>query len=478
MDEPPRNPAEDAGGPRPGIALCLSGGGYRAMLFHVGALWRLNEAGYLAKLDRVSSVSGGSITAGVLGVAWSTLDFDGVGVAQGFQERLVAPLRRMAGRTIDFPAVALGLLLPRTTIGDRIAKAYRRDLFGRATLQDLPDTPRFVFDATNLQSGALWRFQKPYMRDWRVGEVKAPRLELATAVAASSAFPPFLSPVVLNLDESMYTPSSGDGLQRSPFTTRVHLTDGGVYDNLGLEAVKQFATILISDGGGHLTDVGKPRRIWPLHALRVLGVIDNQVRSLRKRGAIDEFKTGRRHGAYWGIRTDIAEYQLDTALQCPHDRTLELAAVPTRLGRMDDALQERLINWGYAVSDAALRRWVEPDLCAEPTALSRHAHLSPRPATSGRQGFGLRKVGTGRAGAAGVDVERAIPGRRMVWPDRVELDAERFRRDGRGRSRRRSAQCGAVRTTRSRRRVHTERPERPAVVSDDDNGRISPARGR
>ena len=47
------------------MALCLSGGGYRAMLFHVGALWRLNELGLLPRLDRVSSVSGGSITAGV-----------------------------------------------------------------------------------------------------------------------------------------------------------------------------------------------------------------------------------------------------------------------------------------------------------------------------------------------------------------------------------------------------------------------------
>src|SRR5947209_3396987 len=41
-----------------GIALCLSGGGYRAMLFHTGALIRLNELGYLPKIDRVSSVSG------------------------------------------------------------------------------------------------------------------------------------------------------------------------------------------------------------------------------------------------------------------------------------------------------------------------------------------------------------------------------------------------------------------------------------
>src|SRR5437867_2725601 len=59
--------------PAEGIALCLSGGGYRAMLFHVGALWRLNDLGYLPKLNRVSSVSGGSITAGVLAMNWTAL---------------------------------------------------------------------------------------------------------------------------------------------------------------------------------------------------------------------------------------------------------------------------------------------------------------------------------------------------------------------------------------------------------------------
>lgn len=53
-----------------GIALCLSGGGYRAMLFHVGALWRLNELGYLPRLKQISSVSGGSITAATLGLRW------------------------------------------------------------------------------------------------------------------------------------------------------------------------------------------------------------------------------------------------------------------------------------------------------------------------------------------------------------------------------------------------------------------------
>ena len=142
----------------------------------------------------------------MLGLAWPKLAFDAGGVAQGFQAEVVEPLRRLAGKTIDFPAIALGLITPGVTIGERIAGAYRKHLFGQATLQDLPDRPRFVFNATNLQSGVLWRFAKPYMRDYRVGEVKAPQVDVATAVAASSAFPPFLSPVVLKLDEAAYTP--------------------------------------------------------------------------------------------------------------------------------------------------------------------------------------------------------------------------------------------------------------------------------
>src|SRR6266566_7386366 len=53
----------EPGTKRRGIALCLSGGGFRAALFHLGALRRLNELGILSKIDTITSVSGGSITA-------------------------------------------------------------------------------------------------------------------------------------------------------------------------------------------------------------------------------------------------------------------------------------------------------------------------------------------------------------------------------------------------------------------------------
>lgn len=346
--------------PVPGIALCLSGGGYRAMVFHLGVLWRLNEVGLLPKLDRISSVSGGSIIAGVLGLHWSRLAFDAKGVAQQFPAAVVEPIRSLAGRTIDATAIIGGTLLP-GSIGEKIGNAYGKHLFGGATLQALPDHPRFVINATNVQSGALWRFMKPYMRDYRVGEVRNPTVSLAEAVAASAAFPPVLSPVTLELKNSDFIPGSGGDLQHEPFTTDVVLTDGGVYDNLGLEtAWKRYHTILVSDGGGKMEAEAEPKHDWARHAYRVLDLIDNQVRSLRKRQVIDSFKTGIRQGAYWGIRTNIADYQLVDPLPCPFERTLALARVPTRLKRLEPALQERLINWGYAVCDAALRTHVEP----------------------------------------------------------------------------------------------------------------------
>lgn len=348
--------------PDQGTALCLSGGGYRAMLFHVGALWRLYETRLLKTVQRISSVSGGSITAGVLALKWRELSFDPDQLQSDFVPLVVSPIRALADETIDAESIIWGVVLP-GRVSDKVAEAYDTHLFKGATLQDLPDTPRFVINATNVQSGVLWRFMKPYMRDYRVGEVKKSAIPLAHAVTASSAFPPVLSPFEMRLDENAFTPNSGYDLQRKPFTTKVILTDGGVYDNLGLEtAWKRYKTILVSDGGGQLQPEEEPKSDWARHSFRILNLIDNQVRSLRKRQVIGSYKSGARQGAYWGIRTNIADYELADALDCPHDRTMALAEIPTRLKRLDENLQERLINWGYAVCDTALRKHVEPEL--------------------------------------------------------------------------------------------------------------------
>ncbi len=352
--------------PEDGMALCLSGGGYRAMVFHLGGLWRLNQAGMLPGLRRVSSVSGGSITAGVLAMNWSQLGFDDNGVAISFEEQVVEPLRRMASTTVDRGAILTGVALPGSVSG-RVAARYRRVLFGDRTLQDLPtdkEGPRFVFNAANLQSGVLWRFSRPYMADYKVGRVNHPTVPLATVVAASSAFPPVLSPVELQIPPDAYTAESRRwALADLQSTGRVILSDGGVYDNLGLEtAWKRYRTVLVSNGGGRLSPTRTVARDWVRHSIRVLLVIDSQVRRLRQRQLIGGFLRGDRRGTYWGISSDAANYQLDDPLPVDPAQTAALAAVPTRLKRLDQPTQERLVNWGYLICDTALRKWVRPEL--------------------------------------------------------------------------------------------------------------------
>jgi NTE family protein len=338
------------------------------MLFHVGALWRLNELGWLPRLSFVSSVSGGSITAGVLAAKWHELRFGDDGAATNFPDVIAGPLHALANRTIDVPSILTGIITPRITIGDRTTAALRRHVFGDATMADLPDEPRFIITATNLSSGSLWRFSKPYMRDWQVGRVPEPRVPLAQAVAASAAFPPVLSPVTLEV-----APASWDVVESkpredlSPWPPRaIKLSDGGVYDNLGLQPVLQrCATILVSDGGGHMSYEARVPSDWLRHLRRILAVVDNQVRSLRKIGLIDGYERGTFGGAYWGIRGDISDYlrqarkPVTDALGAPFAATLKLAAMATRLASMDAGTQEKLVNWGYAISDVALRGMVE-----------------------------------------------------------------------------------------------------------------------
>ena len=147
------------------------------------------------------------------------------------------------------------------------------------------------------------------------------------------------------------------------------LADGGIYDNLGLEtAWKRYQTVLVSDGGGVLAPSGGMRwrwRDWGSQGYRVTRVVDNQVRDLRKRQIIAGFQSPpsdrvhHRKGTYWGIRSQIEKYALASGLDCPSDATKRLASVSTRLKKLDSLTQERLINWGYAICDAAIRRWVD-----------------------------------------------------------------------------------------------------------------------
>lgn len=336
------------------IALALSGGGFRATLFHLGTLQRLNELGLLARLSRISCVSGGSIIGGVLAKAWAPLTKGGWSQA-AFNEHVSGPIRSFCGRNVDAWAIGEGALLPGTTASDVITRAYRDHLFDGFALADLPAGLEFIFNATNLQTGRLVRFTRDHIRDHSIGSIEHPKLDLATVVAASSAFPPFLSPLTIDAP-GHFEPLKGAVHSGDPrYTKRLYLTDGGVYDNLGLEPVwKSGGTVLVSDAGAPFQFVGEVETDWPRQTLRALDVATDQARGLRKRWLIDRYVRRELAGCYWGIDTDVSAYPVKPTLQCNPSVVGPLASIRTRLNAFDDTEQGRLANWGYVLCDTAI----------------------------------------------------------------------------------------------------------------------------
>lgn len=356
----------------PGVGLALSGGGFRAVLFHCGALVRLNQLGILSKLARVSSVSGGSIVSGVLATRWASLQVDPQdGFIRNLDEAVIAPLRAFTSETVDVGVVLGGAINPFRTAGEELIRCYRTRLGLDVKLRDLPDHgPRFVFNATNYATGVTFRFSRPYCGDYRIGLMTDHDFDVAFAVGCSSAFPPVLAPIVIDSDPSRFTKTPGANLwEHEDYRRRQHLADGGVYDNLGLETVwGRYETVLVSDAGkpfefdpssgGYLAD--------QLGRIRDIGL--NQALALRKRMLIDALRHGQAgaKGAYWGIDTEITAYGLADAIPVRPSTSHDLAQIRTRLNRFTEEEQDRLMNWGYAVCDAAIRRHA-PQLVTRPT---------------------------------------------------------------------------------------------------------------
>lgn len=188
------------------LAVCLSGGGYRAALFHTGVLARLNTMGLLQDIRRIVGVSGGSIPATLLGAYWSELIFDHQsGVATNFHSVITQKVIELSSHTLDTKSVLYGFL-PWTSSGEVLTQYYDEYLFNGKTLADLPSYtaeiksglgPEVVVLATELRTRSQWVFTKYVTGSVEVGYIPYPEIPLSTVVAASAAYPPFLAPIML-----------------------------------------------------------------------------------------------------------------------------------------------------------------------------------------------------------------------------------------------------------------------------------------
>jgi len=231
------------------IGLALSGGGFRATLYHLGLVRFLRDAGILRDVTHITSVSGGSIIAAHLALHWdryngSEADFDTAA------SELLAFIRLDVRNRIvrRFP---LGLLLrpPRRVAGLSNRKLrrtglleyhYEKYLYGDRSLFELPETPERHILATNLSEGRLCSFNREGLLNirrepghgFRIERVKIGLGTVSMAVAASSAFPGFFPPMLLT-EKDVGATSGAFGRQS--------FTDGGVFDNLGVRMFRFLA---------------------------------------------------------------------------------------------------------------------------------------------------------------------------------------------------------------------------------------------
>lgn len=253
--------------PQPTVGIALSGGGSRAMAFHLGCLRTLDRLGILENARVMSTVSGGSVIGGMYVVRpgnfaefeaqvrsvlrkgllrpalWTSLTtMEGVKAVACLTLLLMTwawlvPFRlmsRLFGMLFGADARANGGLAPnkwmpvrfasRTTI---LRRTMDRLLFKGKLLGSLrSDGPRWVAIATELRTGSAYYFGRREAGSYRIGRVDPETIPVAHAVAASAAYP-LLLPA---LDE-VPTFQKRDG---SLGPQRITLTDGGIYDNLGL----------------------------------------------------------------------------------------------------------------------------------------------------------------------------------------------------------------------------------------------------
>ncbi|HEX8128121.1 MAG TPA: patatin-like phospholipase family protein [Pyrinomonadaceae bacterium] len=353
--------------------LCLSGGGYRATLFHLGSLRRLNEIGLLSKIDTFSSVSGGSITNGLLALVWPRLTPDANGVFTNFDNEVLRPLRRLCGTDIRTAPLVWQRLDPRkwwrlSLGGDSAANllgdAYADHLVGQTTLQHLTNVaeaggPDFIFCATNYQTGVNFVFTPRVIGDWTIGYTEGRSIRLADAIACSSAFPigfplftlrPGVPPAQFKRGALRHDPDY------PRYVRRILLTDGGVYDNLGLEPVwKNHATVFCSDGGAPFLPRPRPRALLPFRLMRANDIINNQARAVRKRWLIASYEKCVYNGCYWGVGTDIDDYEVGVE-GYRGEELARVAGIRTDLNRFSDDEQHMLITHGHALAHAAIER--------------------------------------------------------------------------------------------------------------------------
>ena len=377
------------------IGLSLSGGGFRATVFHLGVLARLAEEGRLEDVSFLSTVSGGTLCGGLVharnGFRWPT--------SAEFTDKVIPQARDLlTSQDLQFGLIGRVLRLPSRVFGTRaddLSLLLRKRWGVTASLSALPEHPRWLINATCYETGKNWRFERQRMGDYVFGYSYDTDIPLSDALAASAGFPGLIGPVVFDTRSYSWFQYAGRAEQREatmnadshtwdtapiePAFSRLHLWDGGVYDNLGLESLHNFDDgwregvdfLIASDGCCALRC--EPYRPWKAAMRMIRGIMMDQIRSLRFRAVLERFKNHQDSGCFLQIGNMCeavlrdARREGEIATLCPHCLSREqvqiAAETPTDIRRLSAGDFERLFRHGFEVADCTLHAYHPDEFC-------------------------------------------------------------------------------------------------------------------
>lgn len=340
------------------ISLAFSGGGIRAMVFHLGVLRLLAERGLLENVQRISTVSGGSLLVGILiqenQLQWPTSD--------KFLSTLYPKLReKLCQRSLQWGA-ARQLLVPWNwrfllSRANLLAAALQQEWGIVGQLGDLPSNPEWSINGTTAENGKRFRFKRTDIGDYALGYADPANFPMANAIAVSAAFPGGFGPLRLDtrrfkwMKRKWGDPIGSEESVELDFKT-LHLYDGGVYDNLGLEpffdsgrgvSKQPDSYILVSDAGAPLPIGFSLMALNPFRLKRVADIIADQSHALRVRAFHNYLQQGEKRGALLFIGTPV-----EGALAC---RAAAFASgFATTLRRINLSEFDQIADHGYRVA--------------------------------------------------------------------------------------------------------------------------------
>lgn len=362
------------------IGIALSGGGTRAAAFHLGVLKFFAEKCVLDRVAHISSVSGGSLVTGLI---LHVSDYSWPSPDQYLSRVLPETKKILCGASLQadglvrliFNPLNWRYLLTRAAV----LSTSIQELWGiTCTLDSLPPEPVWSINGTTAENGRRFRFKNKTAGDYELGYADFSDFKLADALAVSAAFPGGIGPLPVVATNFSWTKRDAWDLAEPPKPISapyplLHLYDGGVYDNLGLEPLFDTGTqslkvnrdipvdvIVVSDAGAPYVRQTIPGPLHPRRFKRVADVALDQARSLRVRSFANYLKLNPGSGQYLQIGSN-PEASLKRYGRCQAD-TLDVGSVPewmsagqissvqhyrTSLGRMAEHDFEKIVLHGY-----------------------------------------------------------------------------------------------------------------------------------